>query len=190
MAKAAEKKEDKKEAKPEKEKGAKGDQLIEKPREPLFSKIGLMILVGSNVVIVVAVVLLVATLSGNDAQEAAAPANAPTLQGDPNQSWMQIENLNSPVAAGSKPMIVRYSLLIGFEGGPAEQSTAIALWTTGSRDQLIRSWADDMIRQYGESEVKDPGFKARFSRELANSLNERMGGTKIRFIIVPSLRYD
>jgi|GEM_PF-5577752 len=171
---------------------ADGEGVVEQAPTRMFSTAGLAVLIGSNVAVVLIVFLVVSAMMGGGEEP-----GMPEGQGsrDVNSAYLNMADLTTKVPTrGGKDSTVRYSLLIGFAGGAAEQTAAITHWEQGNRDELLRGTAARELRQFTLEDVSDASFTDRFESRLMTAMNKVTytpeDTYKIDFIQVTKLSWD
>lgn len=165
------------------------DQAIAKPREPMFSKLGLMIMIGSNVLLAVIVVVLVVLATRGKGEDAQDKSSSPSGI-DPKAIWMKMENISVPVVHQGQTVTVRVDLLASFKGEEGDQQDALTHWQSGARDSLMRGWVFDQLKTYDLDAIKDANFQSRFEADLKIRFNNFMKPYEIAQVKVTNLRWN
>ena len=175
-----------------KKKGGDDQEMIEKPREPMFSKTGMIVMIGSNIAIAILIAVIVLIMSSGGGEEGEMEETKTSGIFNPeNDSWLEIPGISTPVpTAGGKSATVRYTILIRFEGGQTEQADLISKWTTGKNDKILRRIAESVMRKYTINSVRDESFARTYETEVKKQLNLKITGSKVDQVVIMGLRFD
>ena len=180
MAKAPEK-----DAKKEK---APAEDMIEKPREPMFSKLGMMVMVGSIVLSVVICVSIFMMLSGGGGSEPKPDEKNAKTVFENNQVWMPLDNITANVMSpGGKTAAIRFSVSISFAGDPEMQNLTVAAWQAEGRLPVLRGLAGEVMGRYDSMAVRDQNFRDTFARALMAEMNAKIQD-KVARVYITELR--
>lgn len=169
----------------EKEDKKKGneEELVEKPREPMFSTLGLILLLGSNVVVAGLIVVGFMALGPSDSEDNA-PDSGTSMLNQKDADFLKLEGMQTTVSGiGNEKAMVRFDILIGFSGGPSEQTEMKTYYTQGSRDDLLKYFAQERMGNYSISSVEDSNFAQRFGEDLKEDYNAA-GHPKIAVVLL------
>lgn len=171
----------------EKEKGGKPaaaeEQLVEKPREPMFSSTGLVVYAGS-LVLCAAVVLVVAYVlwsgGGTPTDGAPAPNAAGAMPGD-EADILSLEGITAQVPThGTGTKRIRFKLIIQFDGTPEQRALAMEWVRQKNREALLKQMAGATAAKYDLGQISDTSFPRQFEHDFVNSFNTRFADRKIR----------
>jgi len=165
------------------------EQAIEKPREPMFSKMGFIILLGSNLLIAVVVVVLVSVLSAGKG-EGDGKGKTADAQIDRKAIWMKMSDISVPVVFQGNTVTVRTDLVVSFKGEEGAQQEALTHWTSGQRDLLLRGIVADLLSSYSLDAIKDANFKSRFASDVRTKLNTVIKPDEVAAVQIYSLRWN
>lgn len=179
-----------KEAESKKEKAA--PDLIEKPREPMFSKTGFMVMIGSNVLFLVIALGVAFFLTGKEEEGTDETADTSGQRGwTEDDRWLDLDSITTPVnASGGRIETVRYTVLLAFDGGAAEQEEAIAHFQQSNRLKILRGEAGSQMKSYDFDSIRDVGFEKRYENALKETLNSTLKKAKISKVDLVGLRYE
>lgn len=158
-------------------KAAPEEEMIEQPREPMFSKTGWMVLFGSNIIIAALVVVVVGMLTGGGGEAPVTdPMNSKNEKREiinDKEDFLIVDGCTALVpTAGSGTQKVSFSFLMAFD--TPDQVSANSNWTTGNRLTRLKFEAQKQMERYRIDEIGDGGFKARFERELKDRFNSML----------------
>ncbi|MCK6440460.1 MAG: hypothetical protein L6Q71_09730, partial [Planctomycetes bacterium] len=81
---------------------------------------------------------------------------------------IKLEGMTTPVAsADGKVQTIHYGLTIDFES-PQKPP---ALWKTGGGSNVLRAFADDVMKKFQFEQIQDADFEARYCADLKDFLN-------------------
>lgn len=168
MAKAPEK-DAKKDAKKDK---APAEDMIEKPREPMFSKLGMMVFIGSNVIVAVIITGIAMFASGGGEAAPTPDDQNQNTRFNANQKWLPMENVTAAIMSpGGKNPVVRFSVAISFAGEPVEQDAKMTTWGAEGRQFILRRIASQVMSRYDTMAVKEQSFRDTYAKALVAEIN-------------------
>lgn len=167
-------------------KGAPAEELVEKPREPLFSPMGMMIMLGSNLAVAVLVLIVVMSLTGGDDPKDAGKASGTGTQ-EENIQFHVLQGMQALVSgAGDERATVRFSLLLSFEGAESDQTNAINYFKEANREKELEVQAIRAIKAHTINSIEDTNFDDRFGEELLEKLNALKYPFRFRSVLLHS----
>lgn len=170
----------------EKEKAAKAapaEDLVEKPREPMFSTTGMVVYAGSLVLVAVIVFVAGWLVFATDP----APANQ-TGSGDSNTGKVDpnsIEILQLTGITAQVPMHggglkkVRFNLNIQFGGSPEERTKSMEWVKQAGRESKLVQMANEVMSGYAFEVIQDATFARTYERAFRERFNNEIDGHQI-----------
>ena len=173
----------------EKEKAAKAapeEQLVEKPREPMFSTTGLIVFAGS--LILCAVVVFVAGMFIFGADPAPAGGNGggtePAGGGMVEAETIEILKITGITAQvpmhGGGQKKVRFNLNIQFEGSQEDRTKSMEWIKQKDRESMLQQMANEVMAGYDFEVIRDNTFPRTFERTFRDRFNSQIAGHRIR----------
>jgi len=172
----------------EKEKAAKAapeEQLVEKPREPMFSTAGLVVFAGS-LLLCAAVVFVVGSFifGGDPAPAGGNGGSAPTGGGMVEADTIEILKVTGITAQvpmhGGGQKKVRFNLNIQFEGSQEERTKSMEWIKQKDRESMLQQMANEVMSSYDFEVIRDNTFPRTFERAFRDRFNSQIAGHRIR----------
>jgi hypothetical protein len=141
----------------------------------------LMLMIGSNLIIAIAVLMVAKfVMSGAPAEE---PAMGGMGKGQTNASNLEYFVLdgcqaNVPVGDGGYKK-VRFKVLLRFDGEAPKRTQATTEFTSGGRKEMLKDWAAQVVAKYDMSRVKDSSFPTTFENDFMARFNSAVSDYRI-----------
>ena len=171
----------------ERDKGAKAapaEELVEKPREPMFSQTGMLVFIGTVVLVAVFAFVgayaMISTADPNEGDPQNAPSSDESASNLRDTEFLPLEGITAQVRQhGGQTRRVRFNMNIVFAGSPAERQSALELIRQGSRLSFVQQLAEEVIRTFDYEQIIEPEFPNTFEREFKNRFNSRFADMKV-----------
>jgi hypothetical protein len=170
----------------EKEKAAKAapaEDLVEKPREPMFSTAGMVVFAGSLVLVAVIVFFAGMFIFGADPAPADQGTGGDTNTGKVDASTIEILQLTGITAQvpmhGGGQKKVRFNLNIQFGGTPEERTKSMEWVKQAGREAKLIQMANEVMSGYDFEVIQDATFARTFERAYRERFNNEIAGHQI-----------
>jgi hypothetical protein len=171
----------------ERDKGAKAaptEELVEKPREPMFSPTGMIVFIGTVVLVAVIVFIgayaIISTSTPNGGEPGPAGQGSASGRRLTDTEFLPLEGITAQVRQhGGQTRRVRFNVNIVFDGSPAERLRALELIRQGNRLSYVTQLAEEVIRTFDYEQIIEPEFPNVYERQFRERFNAENSDMKI-----------
>lgn len=170
----------------EKEKAAKAapaDELVEKPREPMFSTTGMVVYAGSLVLVALIVFVAGWFIFQKDPAPADQGSSDDQNAGKVDPATIEILQLTGITAQvpmhGGGLKKVRFNMNIQFGGSPEERTKSMEWVKQAGRESKLVQMANEVMSGYAFEVIQDATFARTFERAYRERFNNEIAGHKI-----------